>query len=63
MTQAIKPQVKIYFDGTDITELLALANFLSTSEGELSFNVTSAKPDKKRAQPRAVTREPTPRQP
>jgi hypothetical protein len=62
MAQAIKPSVRIYYDGADITELLELANFLSVSEGELAIKVTSAKPAQKRSQ-RAVTPAPTPRQP
>jgi hypothetical protein len=50
-----QPQVRILFDGHDITELLELANFLSASEGELTFEVTSTKPTKtttKKSKPR-----------
>lgn len=62
MSQTHQPSVRIYYDGTDITELLELANFLSVSSGELAIRVTSSKPAKKRASTSrvAVTREPTP---
>lgn len=66
-----QPNVRILFDGHDITELLELANFLNSTDGELVFEVTSgrpaqAKPRAKQPQttsPSAVNRQPTPQLP